>query len=334
LDSGYSSFLRKTEKLVARFLGKESAILFSMGYATNSTTIPAFVSKGCLILSDELNHSSLVTGSRLSGASIRVFKHNNIKDLERVLRTSISEGQPRTHRPWKKILLVIEGLYSMEGDIVNLPEIIHLKKQYKFHIFLDEAHSIGAVGPRGRGVCDYWGVDPEDIDILMGTFTKSFGAAGGYICASTAVIDYLRLNTHSPVYAETISVPVLAQIYSSLRIIAGEDGTSNGQNRLETLSFNCQYFSSQLRKMGFIVYGSPDSPVIPLLLFNPAKIPAFSRECLSRGIAVVVVAYPATPIITSRVRFCLSASHTKEDLDYALNQISSIGDRLQLKFRK
>ncbi len=121
----------KAEQLVAQFLNQEDALLVSMGFATNSTTLPALVSKGCLIISDELNHASLVCGARISGASIKVFKHNDPKDLEKVLRESIIQGQPRTHRPWKKILVVVEGLYSMEGTICNLPPILELKKKYK-----------------------------------------------------------------------------------------------------------------------------------------------------------------------------------------------------------
>lgn len=117
--------------MVARFVGKEDAMCVSMGFATNSTTIPALVNKGCLVISDEMNHSSIVFGVRLSGASVRVFKHNNMDDLRELLREVISQGQPRTHRPWKKILIIVEGLYSMEGTIVNLPELIDLKKEFK-----------------------------------------------------------------------------------------------------------------------------------------------------------------------------------------------------------
>jgi serine palmitoyltransferase len=195
---------------------------------------------------------------------------------------------------------------------------------------LDEAHSVGALGPNGRGICDYYGIDPSEVDILMGTFTKSFGAAGGYIAGSKVLIDHLRLHSHSHVYAEAVSVPVIKQIYASMRMIMGEDYGSEGRHRIQTLARNSRFFASELRRMGFLVYGN-DSPVIPLLLMNPAKIPAFSREMLQRGIAVVVVGYPATPIITSRVRFCISASHTMEDLQYALEQISEVGDRLLLK---
>ncbi|KAG8186301.1 hypothetical protein JTE90_007326 [Oedothorax gibbosus] len=172
------------EKLIAEFVGCEDSIVIGMGFATNSTSIPAIAGKGCLLMSDELNHSSLALGCRLSGAKIRVFKHNNMKNLEHHIRTAIIEGQPKTHRPWKKIIIIVEGIYSMEGTIVNLPGLIALKKKYKCYLYLDEAHSIGAIGPRGRGVVDYFGCNPQDIDFLMGTFSKSFGAAGGYIAGS------------------------------------------------------------------------------------------------------------------------------------------------------
>ncbi|KAF9371539.1 serine palmitoyltransferase component, partial [Mortierella sp. AD011] len=290
LEAGSLDLHTKVEELVAEFMGKESALVVSMGYATNSTTIAGLASKGSLIISDELNHNSLVFGSRLSGAYIRVFKHNDVADLEAVLRDAISQGQPRTHRPWKKILLIVEGLYSMEGSIVKLPEIIELKKKY-----------------------------------------KSFGAAGGYICASKEVIDHLRLVNHSSVYGESMSPIVLQQVYASMWSIMGRDGTTAGQERLSRLAWNARYLGSNLRKMGFIIYGDRDSPVIPLLLFNPAKIPAFSRECRKRDLAVVVVGFPATSIVASRARFCVSASHTKEDLDFVLRVVSEVGDILGLK---
>ncbi|KAI9016413.1 pyridoxal phosphate-dependent transferase [Phycomyces nitens] len=333
LEAGTSDLHVQLEKRVAGFVGKEDAIIVSMGFATNSTTIPALVNKGCLIISDELNHSSIVFGARLSGASIRVFKHNNMVDLRELLREVISQGQPRTHRPWKKIMIIVEGLYSMEGSIVNLPELIRLKREFKFYLYIDEAHSIGALGENGGGVCDFYGISPKHVDLLMGTFTKSFGAAGGYIAGDKAVIDHLRVRNHAFCYAETMSIPITQQVLTSLSIIGGEDGTNDGRERIQKLADNSRYFSSKLRALGFIVYGDEGSPVIPLLLFNPAKISAFSREALKRGIALCVVGYPATPIISSRARFCVSSSHTREDLDDALEKISEIGDILMLKFK-
>lgn len=172
------------EELTARYLGVDDAIVFGMGFGTNALNIPALLSPGCMVVSDEKNHASIILGLRLSGATIKVFRHNDMKDLERVLKNGIANGQPKTGAPWKKILIVVEGVYSMEGSIVKLPEVIALKKKYKAYMYLDEAHSVGAMGENGGGIVDFYKVDPHDVDILMGTFTKSFGSAGGYIAGS------------------------------------------------------------------------------------------------------------------------------------------------------
>lgn len=172
------------ESLTARFLGAEDAIVFGMGFATNSLNLPSLVSAGCLVVSDEKNHASIILGLRLSGATCEKFRHNDMIDLERVLSKNIVRGQPKSGAPWRKILIVVEGVFSMEGSIVKLPEVLALKKKYKAYVYLDEAHSVGAMGPNGRGAVDYYGCNPKDVDIMMGTFTKSFGSSGGYIAGS------------------------------------------------------------------------------------------------------------------------------------------------------
>jgi serine palmitoyltransferase len=331
-DAGTSDLHLEVEELVAKFVGKPAAMVFSMGFVTNTAIFPALVGKGCLIISDELNHNSIRTGNRLSGAVITTFKHNDMRSLEKVLRQNISQGQPRTHRPWKKILVAVEGLYSMEGTMCNLPAILGLKRKYKFHLFVDEAHSIGALGPQGRGVCDYFGVDPSEVDILMGTLTKSFGANGGYIAAEKDIVDKLRVTNSASLFSESPTPPVLMQIASSLRIIIGELAPGQGDERLQRLAFNARYLRLGLKRLGFIIYGHDDSPIIPLMLYNPAKMPAFSHELLARNISVVVVGYPATPLVSSRARFCVSAAHNKEDLDRMLRACDEAGDILQLKF--
>ncbi|KAF2762690.1 serine palmitoyltransferase 2 [Pseudovirgaria hyperparasitica] len=330
-DAGTTDLHIEVEDLIAKFVGKPAATVFSMGFVTNATVFSALAGKGSLIISDELNHSSIRYGTRLSGAMIKMFKHNNMKDLEKVLREAISQGQPRTHRPWKKIILAIEGLYSMEGTMCNLPAVLQLKKKYKFHLFIDEAHSIGALGPNGKGVCDYFGVDPAEVDILMGTLTKSFGANGGYIAADKDIIDKLRVTNAGTLFAESPSPPVLMQISAALRCISGDLAPGQGAERLQRLAFNSRYLRLGLKRLGYIVFGHDDSPIVPIMLYNPAKIPAFSHEMSARKISVVVVGYPATPLVESRARFCLSAAHTKEDLDRVLSACDSIGDILQLK---
>ncbi|KAM6128056.1 LOW QUALITY PROTEIN: serine palmitoyltransferase 3 [Pterocles gutturalis] len=322
------------EKLVANFLGVEDAMVFGMGFATNSMNIPALVGKGCLILSDELNHTSLVLGARLSGATIRIFKHNNMQSLEQLLRDAVIYGQPRSHRAWRKIIILVEGIYSMEGSIVRLPEIVSLKKKYKAYLYLDEAHSIGAVGATGRGVVEYFGMNPDDVDVLMGTFTKSFGAAGGYIAGKKDLVDFLRTHSHSAVYATSMCPPVAEQIIRAMKCLMGLDGTTQGLQRVRQLGKNTRYFRRRLHEMGFIIYGNDDSPVVPLLLYMPGKIGAFARRMLEKNIGVVVVGFPATPITESRARFCVSAAHTREMLDTVLSALDELGDFLQLKYSR
>jgi serine palmitoyltransferase len=315
-------------------LGKEDAVVFNMGFGTNATGIPALAGKGTLIVSDALNHSSIVAGARASGATVRVFKHNDPGSLEGVLRNAIVEGQPRTHRPWRKIVVMIEGIYSMEGEIVDLPGIVAVAKQYRAYIYLDEAHSIGCLGKTGRGVCEHTGVPTSDIDIMMGTFTKSFGAMGGYIAGSKALVDHIRTHSAGTLYSNALSPVVTAQVLRAFRVILDEDGSGVGPAKLAAAKSNSNYFRQKLMDMGLEVYGDWDSPVIPVMLYNPAKIAAFGRECLKVGLAVVVVGFPATPLISSRARFCISAGHTKETMDSALERIEKVCEVMKLKYNK
>jgi len=287
-----------------------------------------------LIISDSLNHASIVCGSRDSDSKIRTFKHNDPDDLEKILRDSIVEGQPRTRRPWRKIIIIVEGIYSMEGEIVRLPEIVALKKKYKAYLYVDEAHSIGALGKTGRGVCEHWGLDPNDVDILMGTFTKAFGSVGGYISGSKELIAFLRHSSYGSLYASAMSPACAQQSLGALRIVMGEDGTQEGQKRILKLHENSNFFRSTLANMGFHVFGDHDSPVVPMMVYHPVKLGVLSRELLARGIAVVIVGFPVTPLLLARVRFCISSAHTREDLQYATEQISLLGDALCFKFMK
>ncbi|KAI5173206.1 serine palmitoyltransferase [Nematocida sp. LUAm3] len=323
-------YAQQLEKEIAEFLYKEDAIVFPMGFATNACTIPYLVDKQDLIITDSLNHSSIFFGTRVSPCKVEIFPHNNMQALEKILRYRVIQGQERTHRPYGRILVIVEGLYSMEGECVKLQELIKLKKKYKFFLFVDEAHSIGSMGKTGRGVCEYLGINFDDIDVLMGTFTKSFGAAGGYIASTKKVIYLIRKKSELVSHGEQMPPAVVQQILSCLSRMRSKKGIAE----IQTLRKNSIYFRESLIKMGFLIIGEKDSPVVPLLLYNPAKIAEFSRLALNENIAVVVVGYPATPVISSRVRFCLSIAHTKEDLDRALSVIDQIGNLLGLKYVK
>uniref|UniRef100_A0AAQ5XDN0 Aminotransferase class I/classII large domain-containing protein n=1 Tax=Amphiprion ocellaris TaxID=80972 RepID=A0AAQ5XDN0_AMPOC len=300
-EIGNLSIHEELEQLVANFLGVEASMTYGMGFATNSMNIPALV---------------------------------DMHSLEKMLKEAVCSGQPRTHRPWKKILIMVEGIYSMEGSVVRLPDIIALKKKYKAYLYLDEAHSIGAVGRSGRGVTELFNVHPADVDVMMGTFTKSFGAAGGYIAGKKDLVDYLRCHSHSAVYSSAMSPPVTEQIIRAMKCIMGKDGSTEGIRRIRQLAENTRYFRARLKEMGFIIYGNDDSPVVPVLLYMPGKVVAFAREMLERKIGVVVVGFPATPITEARARFCVSAAHTRDMLNQVLHHMNEVGDALCLKFSR
>ncbi|RZC46651.1 hypothetical protein C5167_039602 [Papaver somniferum] len=221
----------------------------------------------------------------------------------------------------------------MEGDLCRLPEIIAVCKKYKAYTYLDEAHNIGAIGKSGRGVCEFLRVDTADVDIMMGTFSKSFGSCGGYIAASKEVIEYLKLTCPAHLYATAISPPAAQQILSSIKVILGDDGSSRGAQKLARIRENSNFFRTELQKMGFQVIGDNDSPAMSIMVYNPAKISAFSRECFKRKVDVVAVGYPAIKqLMLARVRICISASHTREDLLTALEVISQVGDLVGIKY--
>ena len=332
VNYGTTTLHSQLERLVANFVGKEDALVFGMGFQTNSTVLPALVGKGGLIISDSLNHSSLVCGCKCSPAKIMMFRHNDMAHLEQIIREAIANGQPRTRRPWTKILIVVEGIYSMEGEICNLPEILRIKKKYNCYVYMDEAHSIGALGPKGKGICDHWGIDPAEIEILMGTFTKSFGGVGGYIAANKDIVAHIRSSSYAMYYDSSLPPGCCVQALRAMMVITGEDGTDIGEQKLTNLKRNSNYFRKRLTEEGLTTLGDYDSPVIPLMLYLPAMIAAFSRECFKQNIATVVVGFPATPLLLARSRFCISAGHTIEDLEDAVKKISYIGDTLLLKY--
>lgn len=366
LEVGQSNPLAQLEKEFAHFVGKEDALVCGMGFGTNFRGLPTLLDDETLVLSDAYNHRSLVNGMRASGATVRPFRHNDYDEMERILheavvcgqsiksaakhRPSVSstsssssfssvgsrggaEGEP-AYKPWRRVVLIVEGVYSMEGEIVDLARIVALKKRYKALLFVDEAHSIGALGRTGRGVCEHCGVDPKDVDVLMGTFTKSFGSVGGYLAADKVLIDYLRLHSSIALQCDTLTPACAQQALSVLHVILGKDGTDLGRKRIQQLKENSRFLRQGLIKAGYVVLGDDSSPVVPLMSYNDCKLGVISRECLARGLAVVVVSYPATPLNESRIRFCVSADHTREDLQYTIDAMEEVNKCVYLKFNQ
>lgn len=217
-EFGTTALHEQLERTVADFLGKDDALVLNMGFNTNATTIPTLMGPGDLILSDELNHTSIVAGARASGAAIRVFGHNDMHSLENILREAVVMGRPRTRRPWDRIWVLVEGIYSMEGEYSDLRNIVRLSKKYGAYVYLDEAHSIGAMGATGRGITEYCGVDTSEVDIMMGTFTKSFGGMGGYIAADQHVIDFLRERCAGSSHHNALPPIVCQQVITAFQV--------------------------------------------------------------------------------------------------------------------
>lgn len=314
------------EELVATFLGREAALIFGMGYATNSSALSALASAlpGTLVLSDELNHTSIIAGIRQSRAECRKFRHNDVGDLRRRLLQALAADSPPA-----RVLVVVEGLYSMEGDFCPLVEIVRLKREFieehglPVFLYLDEAHSIGALGRTGRGLTELLGVNVQDVDVMMGTFSKSFASTGGYVCGDRAIIDWLRVNADGQYSLSAMSPLCCQQVITCLRAITGDE-----QRRIDRLQYNVQYFRERLRHIGFQVLGDPRSPVVPIMLYMLSRMSEFSRFCLANRVAVVVVGHPATSLGGMRARICLSAAHTREDLDMVLEVFERAGRRV------
>ena len=300
------------EKELAQFLHKEDCIVIPMGFATNSTLIPILAGKNDIIFSDILNHCSMISGMRASKAKIMKFKHNDMIDLRNQLEELKSDKEKS--KQIRKIIVIVEGLYSMEGEFCKLKELIALKKAYGFYLYVDEAHSIGALGATGRGITEHLGCDFNDIDILMGTFSKSFAAAGGYICSDKKTIALLKSNCYANIYGSPMSPVEAQQILSCLRIIQSDEG----KRRISQLRKNSITFRKRLLENGCHVLGDYDSPVIPVMVYHPVKLKDISRACLKRGLAVVCVGFPACSITACRIRYCMSSAHSDEDIEHAI----------------
>lgn len=334
-EFGTTDVLLELETKVAKYLGVEAALVVGMGFATNSNNLPAILGGvGTLVLSDELNHASLIVGSKISGAICRKYKHNDTIDLENKLRRELLRGQQTkdgTYKSWDKAIIIAEGIFSMEGTVVNLPEIIRIKKKYKAYLYLDEAHSIGALD---KGATFYYNCDPRDVDVLMGTFTKSFGAAGGYIAGSKKLIDYMRVKSHATCYACPMAPPVACQIIGVIDSILGDGNKKDteGLQRIQKLKENTRYFRSKLKEKKFVVLGNDDSPVVPIMVYSATIVIEIIRDAMKHNVALVGAGFPAVPLLGARVRFCVSSAHTREMLDKVVDVIDKIGDKLQLKF--
>ena len=292
------------EKELAEFVGKEEAIIYSTGFQVNLGVVSCVTGRNDYILCDELDHASIVEGRRLSFSTAVKFKHNDMEDLERELQKCAPDALK---------LIVVDGVFSMEGDIANLPEIVRLKQKYNASIMVDEAHGLGVLGRQGRGTCDHFGVT-KDVDLIMGTFSKSLAAIGGFIASDSSVINYLRHNSRSYIFSASNTPAATAAAREALHILKSEP------ERIQHLWDVTNYSLKCFRELGFEI-GHTSTPIIPLYVRDMDKTFMVTKMLFDEGVFVNPVVPPACSPNDTLIRFSLMATHTKEQVDIAIEKL-------------
>lgn len=292
------------EKELAEFVGKEEAIIYSTGFQVNLGVVSCLTGRNDYILCDELDHASIVEGRRLSFSNAVKFKHNDMEGLEKELQKCDPDAIK---------LIVVDGVFSMEGDIANLPEIVRLKKKYNASIMVDEAHGLGVLGKQGRGTCDHFGVT-KDIDLIMGTFSKSLAAIGGFIASDSSVINYLRHNSRSYIFSASNTPAATAAAREALHIMKEEP------ERIQHLWDVTNYALKNFRELGFEI-GNTSTPIIPLYVRDMDKTFMVTTMLFDEGVFVNPVVPPACSPNDTLIRFSLMATHTKEQVDIAIEKL-------------
>ena len=301
------------ESELAEFVGKAAALIFSTGFLVNLGTISTLLSKQDTVMIDRLDHASIIDGCRLSGAKIRRYQHNNLTDLCEILG-SLPDDTGK--------LVVVDGVFSMEGDIAPLPGICKIVKEFGARLMVDDAHSIGVLGPNGNGTAAHFGVT-DQVDLIMGTFSKSFGAIGGFVAGDVAVIDYIKHHSRSMIFTASLPPSVVASTRAALEIIKSEP---ERRRRLWEIG---DYMRSEFQKMGFNTSTS-ETPVVPVVIGDNMKTFLFWKSLFEEGVYANAVIYPAVPADLARLRTSYIATHTQEQLDFVLEKFYEIGKTLEV----
>lgn len=304
LISGEKPIHQELEREIADFLGTEDSIVYVGGHATNVTTISHLFGAKDLIFYDELSHNSIVQGCLLSGATMVAFPHNDWQALDTMLAERRSQFQ--------RVLIVIEGVYSTDGDIPDLPQFITLKQKYKTFLMVDEAHSLGVLGATGRGIGELFAVNPQDVDLWMGTLSKSCAGCGGYIAGSQSLVKYLKYSAPGFVYSVGISPPNAAASLTALRILKNEP------QRVQRLQEIAQLFLDLAKAAGINTGMSKGSPIIPVILGDSLKAVQLSQNLFARGINVPFMIHPSVPKDKARLRFFVTSTHTDQQIHFTM----------------
>ncbi|HET6516520.1 MAG TPA: pyridoxal phosphate-dependent aminotransferase family protein [Thermodesulfovibrionales bacterium] len=300
------------EEKLARFIRKEAALIFSTGFQVNLGVISALVGKDDIVIIDKMDHASIIDGCRLSYGEVRKFRHNDMADLERILEQNNGRGK----------LIVVDGVFSMEGDIVNLPRVVELAKAHGARLMVDDAHGIGVLGKTGRGTAEHFGLEGE-VDLIMGTYSKSLASIGGFISGSEEVVHYIKHFARSLIFSASPPPASVAAVSAAVDIIENEP------ERLESLWKNTRKMLAGLKDLGFEL-GPSETPIIPILVGNNETAFKMAMMLQDEGVFANVAVSPAVPEGRALIRTSYMATHTDEQLDKVLNAFKKVGKAMGL----
>lgn len=310
--NGTLAIHEELEGRLAEFLRKDAAIVFPTGFQANLGAVSALVGKDDWVVIDRMNHASIFDGCRLSFGQIRKFRHNDMDDLERILASN----------PGKGALVVVDGVFSMEGDIADLPGIVDLCRRYDAGLMVDDAHSIGVLGPNGRGTGEHFGLESH-VDLIMGTYSKSLATIGGCLAGDFDMIDYLKHHARSLIFSASLPPAPVAAALAALKIIEEEP------DRRERLWRNAEYLSRGYRELGFDL-GPSQTPIIPVMVGEEERVLVMWRRLFDEGVFASPVLYPAVPPGMALIRTSCMATHTTDHLDKVLDVFARVGREMQL----
>ena len=316
LLAGEKPLHQELEKEIAAWKHTEAALVLVGGHSTNVTFVGNFCNERDLILYDVLSHNSVAQGIQLSHATARLFPHNDFKAARAILTA--------LRNKFEKVLLIIEGVYSMDGDISPVPEFVKLKKDFGLFLMVDEAHSSCVIGKNGGGVDEYFNLRPDDIDIKMGTLSKGLGACGGYLAGKHEIIEYLRYSLPGFIFSVGLSPALAAATLESIRIIRKDNSL------VHQLQENIHYFVARAKEKGFNICMAGESAVAPILVGKDSDAFDLSAALLERGVFVPPAVYPAVPVNMARLRFCLTSCHNSKQIDYSLNVLQELADKMNI----
>jgi glycine C-acetyltransferase len=310
------------ERELADFKEVDATLVFQSGFTANTGVIPVLVGEADLIVSDALNHASIIDGMRLSKSQRVVYPHRDVAALREVLGRAVAEGRPGTGEPWRLILVVTDGVFSMDGDIAPLPDIVAAAEEHGAAVYVDDAHASGVLGRNGRGSVDHFGLHGR-VAVQVGTLSKAVGVLGGYVAGSHALRELLTQRARPFLFSTSHPPAVAAACRAAIRVLVEEP------ERIERLWAGTRRFKAELRRLGFDT-GASETPITPIMVGDPAAAIRFSERLFEEGVFVTSVVYPTVALDAARLRAIVTAAHTDEHLDRALAAIARVGRELGL----